>query len=281
LKERPGEPAERAGSREVRRILDAGPYRNRFYFQNPLHRANIERALEALGDLSSKTVLDYGCGARVLTTAILARSSNRVVALDADLDALRLLRSRLPADARGKVLVVAADGHAPALRDGGVDAVFGLGVLHHLDLARSLEALDRILKPGARAAFVEPLGHNPAVNLFRRLTPRMRDPEEHPLRIEDFSGIEALFDDVRHEESQLVSLGALALRGIPLAGERLFRLTLPALVSLDGWILSWMPFLRKYAWTTVVTFRRRSGPTAPVSRPGRAWRRPPRHPVHR
>lgn len=260
MKGRPAEPGPPAGSREARRILGTGPYRNRFYFQNPLHRENIERALEALGDLSSCTVLDYGCGSRVLTTAILARSSRRVVALDADVGALTLLRSRLSADDRKKVLVVASDGHSPALMDGRIDAVFGLGVLHHLDLARSLEALDRLLKPGGLAAFVEPLGHNPLVNLFRRLTPGIRDPDEHPLTMRDLSGIEARFDDVRHEESQLVSLGALGLRAIPWAGERLFRLTLPILKSLDGWILSEMPFLRRFAWTTVVTFKRRRVP---------------------
>ncbi len=40
----------------------------------------------------------------------------------------------------------------------------------------------RVLAPGGWAAFVEPLGHNPFINAYRRRTPEMRTPDEHPLR---------------------------------------------------------------------------------------------------
>jgi SAM-dependent methyltransferase len=251
----------RAGA--ARRILAAGPYRNRFYFGNPLHRENIERALSALGDLSSCAVLDYGCGSRVITTEILAGSAKKVVALDSDFGALKLLRSRLSREARARVLVVASDAHAIAVRDGGFDAAFGLGVLHHLDLSRALPDLARVLRPGARAAFVEPLGHNPLVNLFRRLTPAMRDRDEHPLTLQDLAGAAAIFDDVEHRESQLLSLAALALRGLPWVGERLFNLAIVPLAAADGKLLRWMPALRKYAWTTVITLTRRAATPVP------------------
>ena len=256
-------PAPLRSVKTARRIVARGPFRSRFYFQNPLHRENITRALDALGDLRSSRVLDYGCGARALTTEILAREARMVVALDADFEALKILRSRLSEEARQRVLVVVSDAHAMALKDAALDAAFGLGIMHHLDLGKALPDLSRILKPGAPGAFVEPLGHNPLVNLFRRLTPAMRERGEHPLTMGDIEEVRARFDAVDHRESQLLSIGALALRAIPWAGERLFRIAIVPLAAIDRWALRSLPSLRKYAWTTVITFRRRAiGPAS-------------------
>jgi len=36
------------------------------------------------------------------------------------------------------------------------------------------------------AIFIDPLGHNPAINMFRRSTPDLRTEDEHPLLLEDF-----------------------------------------------------------------------------------------------
>ena len=37
------------------------------------------------------------------------------------------------------------------------------------------------MKPSAGALFIEPLGHNPVINLYRRRTPEQRTVDEHPL----------------------------------------------------------------------------------------------------
>lgn len=255
----PGSPGgvPRRDASAARRILAAAPFRDRFYFDNPLHRENVGRALAALGDLSGRRVLDYGSGARALTTALLAVAARKVVALDADLAALRRLRGMLPEEARARVIAVVSDGHATALRDGSFDAVFGLGILHHLDLRRALDEIERILRPGGAAAFVEPLGHNSLINLFRRLTPWMRDPDERPLMLSDLEAIAARSDAFEHRESQLLSLAALALRSIPVAGEALFRLVIRPLAPFDRWALRTFPALGRFAWTTVITWRRR------------------------
>ena len=245
------------------RILASGPFRDRFYFQNPLHRENIEQAIEGLGDLSRATVLDYGCGARVLTTDLLARASSRVVAVDADFQALRLLRERLPPETRGRVLAVVSDAHALALVAESVDAVFGLGVLHHLDLARAVPALARVMRPGSRGAFVEPLGHNPFLRLFRLLTPGMRERDEHPLLMRDLRAMAGSFTRFDHHESQLFSLGALALRALPWVGERLYRLSIRPLAAADRILLKRIPWLRRHTWTTVITLTRGAGAGTP------------------
>ena len=44
--------------------------------------------------------------------------------------------------------------------------------------------------------FLEPLGTNPLINLYRKLTPSSRSADEHPLLKKDFEFIGSLFKNV-------------------------------------------------------------------------------------
>ena len=72
----------------------------------------------------------------------------------------------------------------PAERLSYSDSVFdlavGFAIIHHLDLKPALAELHRVLKPGGVAFFAEPLGTNPAIQLYRRLTPQFRTEDERP-----------------------------------------------------------------------------------------------------
>src|SRR5438270_352918 len=48
--------------------------------------------------------------------------------------------------------------------DASFDLIVGSGILHHLDLDRTYTEIARLLAPGGRAVFVEPLGHNALIN---------------------------------------------------------------------------------------------------------------------
>ena len=65
--------------------------------------------------------------------------------------------------------------------DDSFNLVCGSGVLHHLDLNRAYAEVARVLEPTGIGVFEEPLGHNPAINAYRRRTPEMRTVDEHPL----------------------------------------------------------------------------------------------------
>ena len=96
--------------------------------------------------------------------------------------------------------------------DESFDVVIGNGILHHLDLDRALSGIERVLKPGGWAAFREPLGHNPFVNAYRKLTPNQRTDDEHPLLVGDLRTIERYFPGSEHEYFNLLdllSIGAL------------------------------------------------------------------------
>lgn len=78
--------------------------------------------------------------------------------------------------------------------DESFDIVFGKAILHHLDLARALSEIRRVLKPLGRIVFSEPLGVNPVAKLVRLMTPQARTTDEQPLRKQELARIQEQFD---------------------------------------------------------------------------------------
>ena len=53
------------------------------------------------------------------------------------------------------------DAHNLEFEDESFDFVYGCAILHHLDYNRALDEICRVLKPGGKILFAEPLGINP------------------------------------------------------------------------------------------------------------------------
>jgi SAM-dependent methyltransferase len=132
--------------------------------------------------------------------------------------------------------------------DGSFEVVCGMGILHHLNLERAAAEIQRVLKPGGRAVFLEPLGHNPVINLFRRLTPKARTQDEHPLLMKDLALLESLLGTPDFHFHHLAELLAIPFAKTPL-GAPLRRLT----GKLDGRLLG-RPSLQPLAWVVVMRF---------------------------
>ena len=77
------------------------------------------------------------------------------------------------------------------------DMVYGSGILHHLNMKKCLEEIHRLLKKDGELVFVEPLGTNPIINLYRKLTPSSRSRDEHPLNNEDFVFLKQKYKDIK------------------------------------------------------------------------------------
>lgn len=73
------------------------------------------------------------------------------------------------------------------------DLVIGRGIIHHLDLKVSLLEINRVLKKGGTASFLEPLDANPLLKIFRFLTPFARTPDEKPITKNDLKWINNTF----------------------------------------------------------------------------------------
>jgi len=131
------------------------------------------------------------------------------------------------------------------------DRVFGKGILHHLRLERVFAEIARVLKPEGSALFVEPLGHNPLINAYRRRTPDLRTPDEHPLLASDIEDARAFFGEVKATYFHLSTLLAL-----PLVGTPLFEPARAALDAVDRAAFAVLPPARRFAWQVVLQLSR-------------------------
>lgn len=203
--------------------------------------AYVDRILDGV---AGSRVLEYGCGPGGYA-ARLAKAGASVVAIDISPEAIRRARSGIPKGLDVEMLEMNAE--AMDFPFGSFDLVCGTGILHHLDLERAFGEIHRVLKPGGRALFIEPLGHNPAINAYRRRTPEMRSVDEHPLLMSDFDMARTVFPHVELTFFNLLTLLAVPLRALPIFGR-----TLKLLSRGDRALMNVAPFTRRYAWNVLI-----------------------------
>jgi SAM-dependent methyltransferase len=192
---------------------------------------------EFLGDLHGKRVIEYGCGLGALTV-LLARSGAEVTAFDLSEQSVEVARERARMTGVERDITFAiAPGEELPFEDASFDIAFGKAVLHHLDPVAGSRELARVLRPGGRAAFSEPLGTNPVVQFVRDHVPY---PHKHergadiPLRRSD---IDAWMAPFSHAELRGVQLFSMVERGLG------FHKKLPVLREFDRLLLKRWPGL--------------------------------------
>lgn len=126
------------------------------------------------------------------------------------------------------------------------DLIFGTGILHHLDLLKALRSITKVLIKEGQITFIEPLGHNPFINLYRWLTPKLRSEDEHPLLDKDLKLFLNYFEVVEVSYFNLTTFFA-----VPFRNSIFFKPLLKALVAFDNFIFKIKP-LRKFAWIVVL-----------------------------
>jgi SAM-dependent methyltransferase len=106
------------------------------------------------------------------------------------------------------------DAHDLEFADGSLDMVFGVAILHHLEFARALCEIHRVLRDGGKIVFVEPLRHNPVARVVRWLTPRARTPDELPLGRPELRLIARNFEADNYYSELFTVIGAIVARPI-------------------------------------------------------------------
>ena len=121
-------------------------------------------------------------------------------------------------------------------------------MLHHLDLSYAIPEIRRILKPGGKVLAVEALDYNPAIKLYRKLTPDMRTDWEKA-HILDLA-------DVRFASRflELVEIRYWHVLGY-LGGK--FPVLLPLFDSVDK-ILENVPLFQRLSWIFTFVLRKKS-----------------------
>lgn len=212
--------------------------------------------VESLGDISTLRVLDYGCGSGTLGM-YLAHCGAQVRGFDLSGEAIQVANEM----ARHYGLSAQfeqADAEDLHLPDETFDLVVGFGVLHHvIKYPRASSQLMRILKPGARAIFMETLWDNPAINLIRRFTTTDDEAGDAHLtenNIREFArDFRVCHLEKRHLVYMLKRLASRPERNLanPIKPRRFWK----ALKQLDNMLLTFRP-LRRYCGEVIISLQK-------------------------
>jgi len=202
---------------------------------------------DRFGDLRGKDILEVGCGTGDFAI-FLARSGANVTAVDVSPKCIEVARERARRNGLARQInaqVVPVE--RLTFEDGRFDLVFGASMIHHVDISLASREVHRVLKPGGRAGFVEPLGHNLLLEFIRKYVPYPgKLPHEgtthKSLKVWDVDLFRPHFSRVEFETFQLTSMV-----------ERAFRLQkVGVLRALDGVLLARLPLLRRYCrWVSI------------------------------
>lgn len=223
---------------------EEGEARDRFYYL-------VEDAFTAyhasLQDVEGKDVLIVGCSEGGVTP--MARKGARAVGIDIADEAIARLNEAIDREglrANGNALVMNAE--ELTFEDESFDLIVCTGVLHHLDVEAAAKSWSRCLKPGGKVHMLEPMAFNPAIALYRFLTPSMRTPDEHPLRPRDLRILRKYFGEIEMDCWAMTTVVSLLFAYLPdVFGmkRRLMRLLDPV----DQFCFRYLPFTRYMAWT--------------------------------
>ena len=202
-------------------------------------------------ELQGKKVLEYGCGTGSFSFD-LAEKGAVVYGIDISEVAIEEAK-KISATKNFKENLNFSVMNAEDLKfeNDFFDRVCGNSILHHLDLRASLKELTRVLKREGNAIFIEPLGHNPIINLYRKLTPKLRSEDEHPLKSEDLKLFKEYFSEVNINYFHLTTLLA-----VPFRNTTLFDKIFSMLSKTDSALFKFEIF-KKNAWMIVLEM---SGP---------------------
>ena len=209
----------------------------------------LEYAYHELGNVAGKRIVDFGCGSGA-NSVLLANRGAHVWGIDISEDLLHLAQRRLAVSGReGGATFIAGSAHDMPFPDNSIDIVFGIAILHHLDLDLVSREVRRVLKPGGRAIFQEPVRNSPVLRFVRSLIPyRAPDisPYERPLTDEELKRFAAGFQkwSVRAFALPHVQVGQV----LPVVKNYWQRL-----YEMDRKVLHRAPWLARYASIRVIS----------------------------
>ena len=219
-------------------------------YQNPPADTfySLEYAYHLLGDVSGKTVLDYGCGLGD-NSVLVAKHGAKVIGVDISPELIELAEKRLvqhnlsdSADFR------VGSAHELPLENESVDVVFGMAILHHLDLKLASDEVFRVLKKGGRAIFLEPVRNSKFIKFVRNLIPYEQpdvSPFERPLTDAELREFAVKFTNYKSRAFSLPFVNLTEVLRLPDSIQH-------KATKIDGKILQKAEFLNYYASVRVI-----------------------------
>ncbi len=209
----------------------------------------LEYAYHLLGDVKGKTVLDYGCGAGENSVLIASHGAEKIIGIDISPELVELGQKRLELHGFAETAeLCVGSAHELPIETESVDVVFGMAILHHLDLQLASDEVFRVLKKGGRAIFLEPVRNSKFIKVVRNLIPYESpdvSPFERPLTDAELEKFAERFSGVRSRAFSIPFVNLVNVLGLP-------ETILHKAIKLDGKILKAAPFLKNYASVRVI-----------------------------
>ena len=168
---------------------------NTLFLENYLEDEVAHKALEAV-------ILDYGCLTGEFSYKLSHYHPKQVIGIDISSVGIAAAQNQYGNVAEFYVM----DAHQTDFENDTFDLIVGRSILHHLDWEVAINEIKRILKPGGRAIFMEPLGDNPVARLFRLLTPQARTEDELALSRTQIEQADTMIGNAHHQFGNLVSV---------------------------------------------------------------------------
>ena len=218
-------------------------------FENIFYKAIINAWDDFFNYLSlnvkDSEVLDYGCGVGPVIEKVIKFNPKKITGIDISDISISKAKEKFQ-NLNSEVELFVDNCEKTKFNDNKFDLVYGLGILHHLQTFECVAEISRILKPKGTLLFIEPLGTNPLINLYRFLTPGSRSRDEHPLISKDFDIIKAKFNSV-----SLKYYGFLTLVFFPFYKFPNSSMVFKTLVKLDQFLFK-MKIFRLFAWSVLI-----------------------------
>ena len=171
-------------------------------------------------------VLDLGCGSGQ-SSVILAKLGHKVDALDISSKAIEIAKKRTKINkVDHSVTFGVSSVESLEFDDNTFDLVFGVGLLHHVNIDTASPEINRVMKPGAKAIFIEPIVFSSILDTIRHLkvvtyfvpdegAEVLITEDEHQITKEEYRILENNFSKVNYKSFRLISRLDRIISGYP------------------------------------------------------------------
>ena len=222
-------------------------------FENMFYKAlfNINKDFFNFFEINAKNseILDYGCGIGTLIEKLIKFKPKKIVGIDISEVSINKAKERIK-ELKGKVDFYVDNCEKTQFDNNSFDIVYGSGILHHLKIDECLNEIHRILRPNGSLLFIEPLGTNPIINFYRKLTPKSRSVDEHPFMNKDFKYIDNKFINMKIKYYGFLTLLFFPFYKSP-DNSKLFKF-----FSNFDQILFKYKFFQLFAWSVLITAKK-------------------------